>query len=326
MAKTKTTAKKASVKKGAKKETAKKERPKRSGEVFMIEFEKIGIKPNFNERIDYGDIEELAQSIQENGVRIPLRGHYDKLEEKWLITSGHRRIKAIQLLHEREIYILVPIISDARETDEQRVLGMITDNSGKKFNPVEEAAVIYRLANDHNFTEEQIRDKTGFTKVYICNLKLLHNAPKKLKDLIINNVVSATLAMKVLREEKDYERAQEIIEKTIVSKGTDDEGKKKKITEKDLNKEKGKQNSYSNLRKVFKKFDKHQLTPRQDKVELFDFAKKINDGELSLDTILAELFEPIPDKKDFVDKNQTDLVEEILKNETVGSHSENEHN
>lgn len=325
-------AKKEAVKKDAKKESVKKERPKRGGEIYMIEFESVGVKPNFNKRIDYGDIDELAQSIHENGIRIPLKGHFDKLEERWLITSGHRRLKAIELLYKKGINITVPIMSDARETDEQRILGQITDNSGKKFNPVEEAAVIHELITVHNHSEEQIRDKTGFSKVYICNLKLLNAAPKKIKDLIIGNVVSATLAMKVLREEKDYEKAQEIIEKTIVNKGTDGEGKKKKITEKDLNKEKGKQNSYSNLRKVFKKFDKHQLTPRQDKVELFDFAKRINDGELSLDTILAELFEPIPDKKDFVDKNQSNILDEIEKNEknnqneTVTSETHEEQN
>jgi ParB family chromosome partitioning protein len=298
----------------AKKEKKKKyERPKRGNDTFMIDFENVGIKPNFNERIDYGDIEELAQSIQENGIRVPLRGHYDKLEDKWLITSGHRRLKAIQELDKKGIKIVVPIISDVRESDEQRVLGMITDNSGKKFNPVEEAAVIHRLIVDHNYTEEQIRDKTGFTKVYICNLKLLIKAPKKVKDLIVNNTLSATLAMKIFREEKDYEKAQEIIEKTIISKGTDEEGKKKKITEKDLNKHKGKTNSYSALKKVFKKFNKNELTPRQDKIDLFNFAKSINDGEVSLDNIIAELFEPVPDK-DGVDKNQTDILSEIESN------------
>ena len=306
-----TTAKKATAKKVSAKKITKK--PKRGVDTFMIEFENIGVKPNFNKRIDYGDIEELAQSIHKNGVRIPLKGHRDRLEDKWIITSGHRRLKAIELLHKKGISIIVPITSDASETDEQRIIGQITDNSGKKFNPVEEAAVIHELITVHNYTEEQIREKTGFTKVYICNLKLLIKAPKKLKDLIVNDNLSATLAMKIFREEKDYEKAQEIIEKTIITKIN--EGGGKKITEKDLNKEKGKQNSYSNLRKAFKKFNKHQLTPRQDKIELFEFAQKLNSGEYSLDTVISELFEPVPDGKEVIDKNQTNLLNQIEEKE-----------
>lgn len=296
----------------AKNKKGKKERPKRGGEILLIHLDNVGVKPNFNLRIDYGDIDELARSIKENGVRTALKGHYDKIEDKYLITSGHRRLKALQKLAKEGYEIPVPILSDASDSDENRILSMITDNSGKRFNPVEEAEVISRLVSQFDYSDDQIRIKTGFTKVYVCNLKLLSKAPKKLKDLIINNTVSATLAMKVLREEKDYEKAQEIIEKTIVSKVN--EGGGKKITEKDLNKEKGKQNSYSNLRKAFKKYGKHQLTPRQDKIELFEFVQRLNNGEMSLDTVIAELFEPVADDKEVVDKNQTNLLDEIETN------------
>lgn len=307
----------------AKNKKGKKERPKRGGEILLINLNKVGVKPNFNLRIDYGDIDELARSIKENGVRTALKGHYDKIEDKYLITSGHRRLKALQKLAKEGFEIPVPILSDASDSDENRILSMITDNSGKRFNPVEEAEVISRLVSQFDYSDDQIRIKTGFTKVYVCNLKLLSKAPKKLKDLIINNTVSATLAMKVLREEKDYEKAQEIIEKTIVSKVN--EGGGKKITEKDLNKEKGKQNSYSNLRKAFKKFNKHQLTPRQDKIELFEFVQRLNNGEMSLDTVIAELFEPIADDKEVVDKNQTNLLNEIESNESQKKVAEESH-
>lgn len=307
----------------AKNKKGKKERPQRGGEILLIHLDNVGVKPNFNLRIDYGDIDELARSIKENGVRTALKGHYDKIEDKYLITSGHRRLKALQKLAKEGFEIPVPILSDARDSDENRILSMITDNSGKRFNPVEEAEVISRLVSQFNYSDDQIRIKTGFTKVYVCNLKLLSKAPKKLKDLIINNTVSATLAMKVLREEKDYEKAQEIIEKTIVSKVN--EGGGKKITEKDLNKEKGKQNSYSNLRKAFKKFNKHQLTPRQDKIELFEFVQRLNNGEMSLDTVIAELFEPIADDKEVVDKNQTNLLNEIESNESQKQVAEESH-
>jgi len=286
-----TTAKKAAAEK--------KDRTPRGAEILLYELDQIGVIPNFNVRIDYGDINELARSIEANGIKQPLRGHLDRIEGKIMVTDGHRRLKAIQLLAKKGVKIRVPIISDARDSEEQRVLNMLILNAGKKLNPVEESEVINRLSN-YGYPEDEIRDKTGFTKVYICNLKLLNASPKKVKDLILKNIVSATLAMQIFREEKDYTKAQELIENTIISKGYDEEGNKKKITQKDLNKHKGKTNSYSALKKVFNKFGKNQLTPRQDKIDLFNFMKQINDGELSLETLQAELFEPVIDDLRFL--------------------------
>lgn len=274
----------------------KKERTPRGAEILLYELDQVGVIPNFNVRIDYGDINELARSIEANGIKQPLRGHFDKIEGKYMITDGHRRLKAIQLLAKKGIDLRIPIISDSHDSEEQRVLNMLILNEGKKLNPVEESEIINRLVT-YGYSEDEIRKKTGFTKVYICNLKLLNASPKKVKDLIVGNTLSATLAMKIFREEKDYAKAQELIENTIISKGFDEEGNKKKITEKDLNKHKGKQNSYSALKKVFKRFGKNQLTPRQDKIDLFNFIRQINDGELSMESLQAELFEPVIDDK-----------------------------
>ena len=49
------------------------ERLKRTGEVFLVPFENIIVGDEMNVgRIDFGDIKELADSIEENGLRIPI--------------------------------------------------------------------------------------------------------------------------------------------------------------------------------------------------------------------------------------------------------------
>ncbi len=181
-------------------------------------------------------------------------------------------------------------MSDARQSEEDRVLSQITDNSGKRFNPVEESAVINRLLN-YGFTDAEVSKKTGFSKVYLSNLKLLHSAPKKLKDLILTNVIKSTLAMKVLREEKDFAKAQQLIESAIENSEAKKDGKKK-ITEKDIQKQQGKVNSYSALRKTFKIAKKQKLVPREDKTELIAFVRRIHDGQFDLDTLISELYYP----------------------------------
>ncbi len=39
--------------------------------------------------------------------------------------------------------------------------------------------------------------------------------------------------------------------------------------------------------------------------------QKLNSGEYSLDTVMNELFEPVADEQEVVDKNQTNILDEI---------------
>lgn len=274
------------------KETTTDGRPPRK-DVFFLTLDQISIQEGFNVRQDYGDLKELADSIEANGVRVPIRG-YKKDGIYWL-TDGHRRYKASQLLAEKGIEIRIPFLADGKDSSqEQRVIDMIICNDGKKLNPVEVADAVNRLLN-FGFSESEVHVKTGFSKVYISNLKLLNSAPKKIKNLITENIVKATLAMKILREEKDFDKALQVIENAIESasthKGGDGSGKVK-ITDKSVQKSKGVVNSYSELKKTFKQAEKKGLVPRQDKLDLFTFAKSINDGEFSLKSFMSELYEP----------------------------------
>ena len=264
-------------------------RPPRK-DVYYLKLEDINIEKNFNVREDFGDIKELSRSIEANGVRVPVRGY--KKDGTYWITDGERRYLAVKSLAEKGIEIRIPFLADGRESsEEQRVIDMLICNEGKKLNPVEESNAINRLVN-FGYSEEEIRTKTGFSKVYVCNLKLLHSAPKKMKDLIVNNMVSATLAMKILREEKDFTKAQQVLETAMMSVEADGSTGKKKVTDKNIRKSKGKTNSYSALKKVINRATKKQLVVRQDNIHIYEFVQKLNSGDYTVEALLNELFEP----------------------------------
>lgn len=269
-------------------ETQTVERPTRK-DVFYINPKEIRIEESFNVRKDYGDIDSLAQSIQENGVRVPIRGY--KKDGLYYITDGHRRFAAVQKLMQQGIELKVPFLSDGREsTKEQRVIDMLICNDGKRLNPIEESEAVIRLSN-YGYSDNEISSKTGLSLSYVSNLKQLDTLPKKIKNMISDNVITSTLAMEILRENKDFDKAIEVIE-TAVSNNAAVSSTKTKITKKDVLKSVGKSNSYSELRKTFNKAAKKGLTPRQDKIDLYNFAKKIHDGDYSLESIMSELFEP----------------------------------
>jgi len=190
------------------KETA--ERTQRGAAVNIVAFSDLAIIDGFNPRTEYRDIEELADSIKENGIVVPLRGHKNK-DGKYNITDGHRRYKALEMLDKLGFEIRIPLISDRSDSEEQRLINTIVCNTGQRLNPVEEATVVKRLLN-YNYTPKEISMKLGFNIRYVKNLVELANAPKKIQNLITSNVVSATQALSVMRSEKDFESATKIIE------------------------------------------------------------------------------------------------------------------
>ncbi len=79
------------------------ERLKRTGETFLIPFENIIVDENINGgRLIFEGIEELAASIKEAGLKVPVLVQKLRNEEKYVLVQGKRRYKAIQLLIERK--------------------------------------------------------------------------------------------------------------------------------------------------------------------------------------------------------------------------------
>lgn len=249
-----------------------------------------------NVRNDYGDLKLLAKQIQENGgIRIPCKGF--KKDGVYYLTDGHRRFRAAKLILEQTGEVIdIPIISEQGITEEKRVIDMIICNEGKPLNPVEQADAVHRLI-ECGMEEKTIMDKTGFSNVYICNLKMLHKAPKKIKDLIINNVLSATLAMAIMRKEKDFDKAIQSIEEAVEFKKSTASTEEVKITQRDLVKSKKKVNSFSAIRKAYKHYEKHERLVRQDKIDLFTFVSRIMEGEVSYEELMNTLFEPEIEKE-----------------------------
>lgn len=245
-----------------------------------------------NVRTDMGDIPLLAKQIKENGVLMPCKGL--KKDGIVYLTDGHRRFKACSLiLEETGDVTFMPFILENGITEEKRIMEMILCNEGKPLNPVEQADAVFRLV-DCGMDEEAIRNKTGFSNTYMSNLKMLYNAPTKIKNMVRDNVITGTLAMDVMRKEKNYDKAIETIEQTIAFKkaNSSQTSEAPKITLRDIGKAKDKVNSFSAVKKAYRHYEKEGLVIRQDKIELFTFISSLIEGDYSYDELMAILYEP----------------------------------
>lgn len=163
-----------------------------------------------NIREDYGDIDELAKSIEESGIMVPIRAYRDKDNDgQWIAIDGHRRLKAAMWLVDNKgltIRAKVIVVDYRKLSDEQLVYDMVITNSGKELNPVELAEAVRRLIA-YGHKPKEISAKFGKPLPFVKNLELFSTAPKRIKELVKNNKVSYSLVLQLLRECPDYNAA-----------------------------------------------------------------------------------------------------------------------
>ena len=178
-----------------------------------------------NPRLEYGEIEELMNSILENGIKSPLKG-YEK-EGKIVLKDGHRRMRAINLALERGNKIeRVPVIIEKRQlNEEERTLEYLIYNDGKPLTMLEQSEVIRRLIN-YGWKTTDIVKKTGKARGYIENLIMLTQVPKKVHHQITDGKISANTVILIMQGEKgDAEKTAHAVEAAI--KNAEESGKEK---------------------------------------------------------------------------------------------------
>lgn len=194
-------------------------------DLYMIDPRVIEEEPGWNVRIDgpelQAHIRTLCDSIKEIGVQEPLtvymRGDVP------VLTNGHCRLRAVKLAIDEGAEVkAVPVRCEERGTNEaDRVLSMLTRNSGKPLGQLEQAEVVKRLLA-LGWTKPQVVSKAGFTGVHLDNLLLLASAPSTVTQMVRDGQVSARTAVDVMRKEK--EQAPEVLQtalKTAKSQGKD---------------------------------------------------------------------------------------------------------
>lgn len=198
-------------------------------DMLLVDPRNLKIEEGFNTRIDYGDIDELMNSIIENGVQIPLKGYKDG--DFFVIVNGHRRWTAIQKAIELGFQIArVPFISEKKKSIEERIFDIIITNDGKQLTSLELGETYKKLMN-YNFTIPEIAKKIGKTYKHVSDCISVAECSKEVKTMIQDGDVSATLVAEVTSKVKDADKVTEII-KTASDKNKNTG--KKKVTKRDI--------------------------------------------------------------------------------------------
>jgi ParB/RepB/Spo0J family partition protein len=199
-----------------------------------------------NPRFDYGDIEELMNSILENGIRNPLKGY--ERDGKIVLKDGHRRMRAVNLAIEKGKKIeRVPVIVEKRAlNEEERTLEFLIYNDGKPLTMLEQSEVIKRLLNFGWKTTDVVK-KTGKARGYIENLISLTTSPVKVQHYIREGKISAHAVIQIMAAVKGNTEA--VVKEVEAAIGKATEAGKTKATPKHVEAKQVKSQSFGKFYK-----------------------------------------------------------------------------
>lgn len=158
------------------------------------------------------NLDELSQSIKENGILQPIIAR--KLIDGQLeIIAGERRWRASQSagLHE------VPVIIKKYTDSEALELSIIENIQREDLNPIEEAEGYQRLMTEFGMSQQAVADRVGKERATVANAVRLILLHPEIKKMIIKGEVSVGHG-KVLLALTDFKVQLETARRVITEK------------------------------------------------------------------------------------------------------------
>jgi ParB family chromosome partitioning protein len=162
-------------------------------------------------KFDPGELDQLAQSIRENGVLQPILVRADPGKGGLEIVAGERRWRAAQLaqLHE------VPVIERSFDDREALEIALVENVQRQDLTPIEEADAYGRLMTEFGYTQEILSEKIGKSRSSIANLVRLRELPAMVRVMLGDGRLSEGHGRALLGAEDPEALAGEIVAKGL---------------------------------------------------------------------------------------------------------------
>ncbi len=148
-------------------------------ELYHIPLDKIISNPN-QPRKEFSEekIDELAQSVKENGLIQPIVVR--KSGETYQIIAGERRFRACKRL---SMEAIPAIIKDYDDNKTSRV-ALIENIQRQDLTPVEEAMAYKQLITDHHLKQAELGEILGKSRSAITNALRLLELPREVLEML----------------------------------------------------------------------------------------------------------------------------------------------
>jgi ParB family transcriptional regulator, chromosome partitioning protein len=215
--------------------TAMKDSGSGSRDLWQVPIDQIKVVPGLNPRVMNDayrlHVRALADSMKTEGYYQdqPLAGYVAKEGDDQVIYvySGHSRLAGAKLANSEgaEIIKLPVVVSIQGLSMEDITVSIIRGNGGKSLSYYESAVVCKRLVR-YGMEIEDIAARTGITAPLIKNRLLLMSAPARLREMVANDEMSATLAIEMFN--KHGSNVMDTIKGAVEVAGTEGKSKVRK--------------------------------------------------------------------------------------------------
>ncbi len=157
---------------------------------------------------DKSELEELANSIKENGVFQPILVR--KSLSGYELVAGERRLRASKLAGLKEIPVIIKDFNDTQMME----ISLLENIQRKDLSPIEEANAYNQLIKKLNYTQEELAKRLGKSRTNITNMLRLLALPSEVQDMVNSNKLSYGQARTLLALD-DKDQIIELANKTI---------------------------------------------------------------------------------------------------------------
>ena len=169
-------------------------------------------------RFKEDELEELADSIRQNGVLQPLLVR--KVGSSYEIVAGERRYQAALRAGLKELPVIIREISD----DEVFKLALIENLQRSDLSPLEEANGYRQLIKEKGLTQEELAKILSKSRSTITNTLRLLDLPEEVQRLVEEGELTAGHARAILAvpsEEGRIALAQKVVEERLSVRQTE---------------------------------------------------------------------------------------------------------
>jgi len=130
-------------------------------------------------------LRELASSIERHGMVQPIIVR--KVGERYSIVAGERRYRAARLAGMTRVPVIIKTFDDAQVHE----VALVENLQRENLNPIEEAAAIRFLMQQHDLTQEEVSQRLGKSRPVIANALRLLNLPEDVQKFVREGELSS---------------------------------------------------------------------------------------------------------------------------------------
>jgi ParB family transcriptional regulator, chromosome partitioning protein len=162
---------------------------------------------------DEQTLNELANSIKENGVMQPVVVRPAEEAGRYILVLGERRLRASKLAEKEAIPAIVRRVSPQQAAE----MTVLENVQREDLNPIEQAEAYRVLSQEFNLTQAQIAQRVGVSRESVANYMRLLRLPEEVRQ----SVAQGKLGFSEARELLSLENPKDILQlaEDILTKG-----------------------------------------------------------------------------------------------------------